>query len=205
MVWRQLTELNEAQETNWIPSHNITYITFLRFVSPCIIVQSYNSNKSPIRWNNFSVYYPDVYLQLNMFRARFPAHHHELSDRLWFYLRIVVIVVLCSWSGRPNTLSIINLITQIIRATLSRDHEDTRWKVTSSPVHCSTLYTQNTHIISLTFHNSPMNTHTQTTRRKDRSSTELSVLVTQPWRLVEHAWDASLPSTTRECHHAQDM
>jgi hypothetical protein len=34
----------------------------------------------------------------------FPAHHHELNDcsgSLWFYLRIVVIVVLCSWSGRP--------------------------------------------------------------------------------------------------------
>ena len=36
--------------------------------------------------------------------GRFPAHHQELSDcsgSLWFYLRIVVIVVLCSWSGRP--------------------------------------------------------------------------------------------------------
>ena len=35
---------------------------------------------------------------------RFPAHHQELNDcsgSLWFYLRIVVIVVLCSWSGRP--------------------------------------------------------------------------------------------------------
>ena len=33
----------------------------------------------------------------------FPAHHHELNDcsgSLWFYLRIVVTVVLCSWSGR---------------------------------------------------------------------------------------------------------
>ena len=30
---------------------------------------SWNSNTSPIRCNNFSVYYPDVYLQLNMFRA----------------------------------------------------------------------------------------------------------------------------------------
>jgi hypothetical protein len=29
----------------------------------------FNSNKSPTRCNNFSVYYPDVYLQLNMFRA----------------------------------------------------------------------------------------------------------------------------------------
>jgi len=34
----------------------------------------------------------------------FPAHHQELnycSGSLWFYLRIVVTVVLCSWSGRP--------------------------------------------------------------------------------------------------------
>jgi hypothetical protein len=34
---------------------------------------------------------------------RFPAHHQErndCSDSLWFYLRIVVTVVLCSWSGR---------------------------------------------------------------------------------------------------------
>jgi len=28
-----------------------------------------NSNKSPTRCNNFPVYYPDVYLQLTMFRA----------------------------------------------------------------------------------------------------------------------------------------
>ena len=35
--------------------------------------------------------------------SRFPAHHQELNDcsgSLWFYLRIVVTVVLCSWSGR---------------------------------------------------------------------------------------------------------
>ena len=34
----------------------------------------------------------------------FPVHHQQLNDcngSLWFYLRIVVIVVLCSWSGRP--------------------------------------------------------------------------------------------------------
>ena len=30
---------------------------------------TFNSNKSPTWCNNFSVYYPDVYLQLNMFRA----------------------------------------------------------------------------------------------------------------------------------------
>jgi hypothetical protein len=36
--------------------------------------------------------------------GRFPAHHQEPNyccGSLWFYLRIVVTVVLCSWSGRP--------------------------------------------------------------------------------------------------------
>jgi hypothetical protein len=36
--------------------------------------------------------------------GRFPTHYQELNDcsgSLWLYLRIVVIVVLCSWSGRP--------------------------------------------------------------------------------------------------------
>ena len=42
-----------------------------------------------------------------------PAHHQEFNDcsgSLWFYLRIVVIVVLCSWSGRPATAVIELLI-----------------------------------------------------------------------------------------------
>jgi len=30
---------------------------------------TFNTNKSPTRCNNFSVHYPDVRLQLNMFRA----------------------------------------------------------------------------------------------------------------------------------------
>jgi hypothetical protein len=35
--------------------------------------------------------------------GRFPAHHQKLNDfscSLWFCLRTVVIVMLCSWSGR---------------------------------------------------------------------------------------------------------
>jgi hypothetical protein len=32
----------------------------------------YNSNKLPTRCNNFPVYYPDVYLQLNMFQGVLP-------------------------------------------------------------------------------------------------------------------------------------
>jgi hypothetical protein len=37
--------------------------------------------------------------------GRFPAHHQDLNDcsgSLWFYFRIVVRVVLCSWSGRQH-------------------------------------------------------------------------------------------------------
>jgi hypothetical protein len=37
--------------------------------------------------------------------GRSPAHHQELDDcggSLWFYIRIVVTAVLCSWSGRPD-------------------------------------------------------------------------------------------------------
>jgi hypothetical protein len=53
----------------------------------------------------FLFYYPDVFLQLNMFRA-FSRPFQELNDcsgSLWFYLRIAVIVVLCSWSAGPTT------------------------------------------------------------------------------------------------------
>ena len=57
-----------------------------------------------------------------MFLA-FPAHHQELNDcsgSLWFYLRIVVIVMLCSWSGRPaernsTTQVRINVISRRLR------------------------------------------------------------------------------------------
>jgi hypothetical protein len=37
--------------------------------------------------------------------GRFPTYHQELnncSGSLWFYFRIVLIVVLCSWTGRPG-------------------------------------------------------------------------------------------------------
>jgi hypothetical protein len=41
---------------------------------------SYISNKSPTRRNNFPVYYPDVYLQLNMFRGvNRPDHEHSTA------------------------------------------------------------------------------------------------------------------------------
>ena len=72
----------------------------------------FNSNKSPTWCNIFPVYYPDVYLQLNMFRA-FSAHHQELNDcsgSLWFYLRIVVTVVLFSKVIPEVAIAVIELL-----------------------------------------------------------------------------------------------
>ena len=63
----------------------------------------FNSNKSPTWCNSFSVYILTFVYSSTCF-GRFPAHRQELNDcsgSLWFYFRIVVIVVLCSWSGRP--------------------------------------------------------------------------------------------------------
>ena len=45
-----------------------------------------------------------TFIQSSTCFGRFSAHHQELNDcsgSLCFYLRIVVIVVLCSWPGRP--------------------------------------------------------------------------------------------------------
>jgi len=47
-----------------------------------------------------------TFIYSSTYFGRFPAHHQELSDcsgSFWFYLRIVMIVVLCSWSGRGPT------------------------------------------------------------------------------------------------------
>jgi hypothetical protein len=63
----------------------------------------FNSNKSSTWWKIFQFIILTFVYSSTCFR-RFPAHHQELNDSigsLWFYLRIVVTVVLCSWSGRP--------------------------------------------------------------------------------------------------------
>jgi UDP-N-acetylglucosamine:LPS N-acetylglucosamine transferase len=43
------------------------------------------------------------FVYISTYFGRFPTHHQELnacSSSLWFYIRIVVTIVLCSWSGR---------------------------------------------------------------------------------------------------------
>ena len=50
--------------------------------------------------------------------GRFAAHHQELDDcsgSLCFYLRIVVTVVLCSWSGRPAQPQAARLLRSWVR------------------------------------------------------------------------------------------
>jgi hypothetical protein len=46
--------------------------------------------------------------------GRFSAHNQELNDSngsLWFYHRIVVTFVLCSWSGRPANCTMMHGLT----------------------------------------------------------------------------------------------
>jgi len=61
------------------------------------------------------VYYPDVYLQLNMFWAssRPSSGAQQLRSSLWFYLRIVVIAVLLVVvrPAGPTTTNITAIIT----------------------------------------------------------------------------------------------
>ena len=64
---------------------------------------TFNSNKSPTWCNSFEFIILTFVYSSTCF-GRFPAHHQDLNDcsgSLRFYLRIVVTVVLCSWSGRP--------------------------------------------------------------------------------------------------------
>jgi hypothetical protein len=73
------------------------------FISPCIIVQfKYITNLM----KQFFQFITLTFAYSSTCFGRFRAHHQELNDcsgSLWFYLRIVVTVVLCSWSFRPAT------------------------------------------------------------------------------------------------------
>jgi len=81
------------------------------FVCPCIITVQFNvcmsvHHHSTIQINHHQMQHFIIlkFIYSSTCFGRFPAHHQELSDSSgspWFYLRIVVIVVLCSWSNRP--------------------------------------------------------------------------------------------------------
>jgi hypothetical protein len=49
--------------------------------------------------------------------GRFPAHHQELNDSsgsLWFYLRIVVIVMLCLWLGSGSLWFYLRIVVIVV-------------------------------------------------------------------------------------------
>ena len=85
-------------EDMWFCKHSLVQKCWLTFWH---LSSTFNSNKSPT-WYNFSVYYPVVCLQLNMFWA----FSRPSSGAQWLQcqplVRIVVTVALCSWSGRPK-------------------------------------------------------------------------------------------------------
>jgi hypothetical protein len=59
----------------------------------------FNSNKSPIRCNSFPVYYPDVYLRLNMFRAS----SRPSSGAWWLQSQPLVLPTYRGKPARPRT------------------------------------------------------------------------------------------------------
>ena len=60
---------------------------------------TFNSNKSPTWCNNFSVYYPDVCLQLNMFRAFF----RPSSGAQWLQWQSCCVRGRAGYPARPRT------------------------------------------------------------------------------------------------------
>jgi len=69
----------------------------------CLLIH-FNSNKSPTRCNNFPVYYPDVYLQPNMFRA----FSHPPSGAQWLQWQPLV---LPSYRGDSRAVFVVGPVT----------------------------------------------------------------------------------------------
>jgi len=86
-------------------------------------ISHFNSNKSPTRCNSFSVYYPVVYLQLNMFRAFFRPSPGA-QRRQWQPL------VLPSYRGDSRTVFVVGPTTNTARLS-------PRYGGKTSGCHCS--------------------------------------------------------------------
>jgi hypothetical protein len=97
-----------------------SYWIFYIFFMPTITLNfsqdtNFNSNKSPTRCNNFPVYYPDVYLQLNMFRV----FSCPSSGAQWVQWQPLV---LPSYRGNSRAVFVVGLVTTNT-ARLSPRHE----------------------------------------------------------------------------------
>ena len=84
---------------------NTLFLTFLTFWHRSFTV---NSNKSPTWCNNFSVYYSDVCLQLNMFRT----FSHPSSGAQWLQWQPLI---LPSYRGDSRTVFVVGPTTNTAR------------------------------------------------------------------------------------------
>ena len=75
---------------------------------------TFNSNKSPTWCNSFSVYYPDIYLLLNMFRV-FSCPSSEAQWLQWQPL------VLPSYSGVSRAMFVMGLACRLARSRTQDD------------------------------------------------------------------------------------
>jgi hypothetical protein len=110
------TELNSiCHMLALLRTDHILHVSRIRDNSKCLVIELQNNFKDCKSVHHRTIqtnHQPDAkifqfiiltFIYSSTCFGRFPAHHQELNDCsgiLWFYLRIVVIVVLCSWSGR---------------------------------------------------------------------------------------------------------
>ena len=93
-----------------IEQHSKFLLHTLQLLYMCTICDSTNINTTvQINHQPDTIFFQFIILAFiysSTCFGRFPVHHQELNDcssSLWFYLRIVLTVVLFSWSGRPRT------------------------------------------------------------------------------------------------------
>ena len=88
----------------------------------------FNSNKSPTRCNNFPFYYPDVYLQLNMFWA----FSHPSSRAQWLQWQLLVLP-----SYRGDSLAVFVVRPVISGPTTNTARLSPRYEGNTRGYHCS--------------------------------------------------------------------
>jgi len=133
---------------------------------------------------------------------RFSAHHQELNDcsgSLWFYLRIVVAVVLCSWSGQPARTRGLSLSLTHTR-TRARTHTHTRTH-THARAHTHTHTRAHTH--TRTRARTHARTHTRThahTHTRARAHTHTH---THTYGVTGKIFNTLLVHTDLDWHHPE--
>jgi hypothetical protein len=128
-IWQQRLTIRKVCETFFFVGGRLQ-----------VRVSSCNSNKSPTTCNNSPVYFL-TFIYSSTYFGHFPAHHQELNDcsgSLWFYLRIMVTVMLCSWLGRLWGIGVCNTLRfPITGQTTNKVRLSPRYKGKTRDCHCS--------------------------------------------------------------------